>query len=235
MECKVCNSSNNPEVQHKVYKCSDCGHVFINYTEDGIFYHKKLYRSKGHDGTRGDQEIVDGKFTKIFHDRRKPICEKRINYIKQYFDDCESLLDIGAGGGTFLNMVKDKFTISEGTEVSDVCAQNLTNDGYKVYHGAFTQMLIEKSYDLVTCWHVLEHVQDIKLFPEKVYNVTNKHLVLEVPINRKLRNPDINFDGHFHYFTKESIKLLFQDYFDITYIGDGVQMPCLLVKMNKRI
>ena len=234
MQCKVCNSDNNPSISHKAYKCSDCGHVYIDYTGDGIFYHKTLYRSKGHEGTRGGDEVKDGKFTPAFHERRKNICEKRIVKISEYLDTCDSLLDIGAGGGTFLNMVKDKVSIAEGTEVSDICAVNLTNDGYKVYHGAFTQMEIDRSYDLVTCWHVLEHIQDIKSFPEKVHKVTNKHFVFEVPINRKIRNPDNDFDGHYHFFTKKSVEILFGELFDITYIGDGVQMPSLLVKMNKK-
>jgi len=234
MQCKICNSDNNPEIKHKVYKCSDCGHVYVNYTGDGIYYHKTLYRTQGQEGTRGDNEVVDGKFTQAFHDRRIPICEKRIEYIKEYFDTCDSILDIGAGGGTFLNMVKDNFTVVEGTEVSDLCAENLTNKGYTVYHGAFTQMNINRSYDLVTCWHVLEHIQDIKQFPKKAYDVTNKHLVLEVPTNRGLRNPDENFDGHFQYFSEKSMRILFEDLFDITYIGPGVQRPCLLVKMDKK-
>jgi len=233
MQCKVCNSNNNQEIKHKVFKCGDCGHVYVNYTGDGINYHKTLYRAKGQEGTRGDNEVIGGKFTQLFHNRRIPICEKRIEYIKDYFEYCDSILDIGAGGGTFLNMVKDKFSVAEGTEVSDLCAKNLSNDGYTVYHGAFTQMDIKRSYDLVTCWHVLEHIQDIKQFPDKAYDITNKHLVLEVPIDRKLRNPDVNFDGHFHYFTEQSLRILFDRLFEITYIGQGVQRPCLLVKMNK--
>lgn len=234
MQCRVCNSDNNPSVSNKAYKCSDCGHIYIDYSGDGIHYHKTLYRSKGHEGTRGSDEVKDGKFTDAFHDRRRNICERRIQKIQSYLDECDTLLDIGAGGGTFLNMVKDKVSVAEGTEVSDICAQNLTNEGYKVYHGAFTQMDIDKKYDLVTCWHVLEHVQDIKSFPEKVHKITDKHFVFEVPIKRKLRNPDVNFDGHYHYFSEKSIRILFGDLFNITYIGEGVQMPCLLVKMDKK-
>ena len=234
MQCKICNSDNNPEVKHKAYKCSDCGHVYINYTGDGIHYHKVLYRADGQEGSRGSGEVVDGKFTDKFHDRRNGICDNRVKFLSEYFGNVNSLLDIGAGGGTFLSKVKDKIDLVEGTEVSDICVENLTNDGYTVYHGAFTKMDIEKSYDLVTCWHVLEHVQDIQSFPSKAHKVTNKHLILEVPINRSLRNPDVNFDGHFHYFTEKSMRILFEDLFEITYIGPGVQKPCLLVKMVKK-
>jgi len=234
MRCVVCNSENFKSIQHKVFKCDDCKHTYINYDGDGIHYHKVLYRSEGHDGTRGGAEIVDGKFTPQFHSRRDDICNRRVQAIDSEIEEANSILDIGAGGGTFLNKIKDKIDIVEGTEVSDVCNANLTNEGYRVHHGAFTQMNIDKTYDLVTCWHVLEHIQNLKDFPRKAAKVCNKTLIIEVPINRRLRNPDRNFDGHFHYFSKESLEHTFREYFDVEYIKNGIQMPCLLAKFIKR-
>lgn len=234
MNCKVCNSSNNNLIQHKVYKCNECNHTFINYTDDGILYHKELYRKPGQDGTRGNNEVQDGKFTQEFHNRRKTICEKRINKTKEYLLECDSLLDIGAGGGTFLNMAKNYVLEYEATEVSDLCASNLTEYGYKVHHGAFTKMDINRSFDLVTCWHVLEHVEDLPSFLDKAVKVTDKYLIIEVPTNRRLRNPDVNFDGHFHYFSKESISLLFEKHFNFLYLGEGIQNPALLCILQKK-
>jgi len=234
MDCKVCNSSDNILIQHKVYKCNNCKHIFINYTNDGILYHKELYRKPGQDGTRGDNEVLDGKFTEEFHRRRKGICEKRIDKIKNYLLECDSLLDIGAGGGTFLNMAKEYVLEYEATEVSDLCAYNLTEYGYKVHHGAFTKMNLDKSFELVTCWHVLEHVDDLPAFLEKAIKVTEKYLIIEVPVNRRLRNPDIEFDGHFHYFSKESITKLFENDFNFLYLGEGIQNPALLCILQKK-
>lgn len=234
MKCKVCNSENNNLIQHKVYKCQDCKHTFINYTQDGILFHKELYRKPGHDGQRGNNEVKEGKFTQEFHNRRIPICNNRNKKIEHLYSECDSILDIGAGGGTFLNSIKDKFSLVEGTEVSDLCADNLKDLGYTIYHGAFTKMDIGKVYDLVTCWHVLEHVEDLSEYVEKVRKVTGKYLVIEVPTNRRLRNPDTEFDGHFHYFSKESLTKLFESDFDIEYLGDGVQKPCLLAIFKKK-
>lgn len=233
MKCKICNTSNTSEIQNNVFKCSHCNHVYINYVGDGNHYHKVLYRSNG-EGSRGLGEIVDGRFTESFHNRRDEICNKRVKELDEYFTHVDSLLDIGAGGGTFLNKVRQKIKTVEGTEISDVCVENLRRDGYKIYHGSFTEMQIDKKYDLVTCWHVLEHIKDVNLFPSIVHSIVNKYLVLEVPINRKFRNPDIDFDGHFHYFSEDSMRILFQDLFEITYIGPGIQQPCLLVKMLKK-
>jgi len=232
MECIICNGSLN-RIQYKVDRCTNCQHTYIRYDGDGLHYHKTLYRSEGHDGTRGGGEVVDGKFTDTFHQRRHGICLNRIKFLEPILNNVDSILDIGAGGGTFLNMVKDRVNLAEGTEISDICNSNLSSDGYKIYHGAFTQMNIKKTYDLVTCWHVLEHIENLKDFPKKLYDVTGKYAVLEVPINRHLRNPDNNFDGHFHYFSEKSLRLLFEDLFTVDYIKDGVQKPCLQIRLSK--
>lgn len=233
MKCIICGGNTNL-IQYKVTQCEDCKHTYIKYDGDGIHYHKSLYRSKGEEGRRDQTEVVDGVFTDKFHQRRDEICKKRINFLEPIIGKVDSLLDIGAGGGTFLNLIKDRIKEVEGTEVSDICNENLTRDGYKVYHGAFTQMNIEKSYDLVTCWHVLEHIENLADFPKKAAQCTNKYLVLEVPINRRLRNPDVEFDGHFHYFTKESLTKLFEEYFEVDFIIPGVQQPCLLAQFRKK-
>ena len=232
MACIICGGSLT-EIQYKVERCDNCHHNYIRYDGDGLYYHKTLYRSEGHDGTRGGGEVVDGVFTDQFHNRRHNICTNRIKYLEPFLSEVDSILDIGAGGGTFLSLIKDRVSLAEGTEVSDICNSNLTNEGYKVYHGAFTQMEIAKTYDLVTCWHVLEHIENLKDFPAKLHAVTGKYAVLEVPTNRRFRNPDDNFDGHFHYFSEKSLRLLFEDLFTVDYIKEGVQKPCLQIKLSK--
>jgi len=232
--CLICNSSNNPLIKHKTYKCNECGHVFLNYTGDGLLYHKELYRKGSNEGSRGGGEVKEGRFTNKFHERRNEICNKRVAAIEPYLQECKSLLDVGAGGGTFLNKLRGRIDELEATEISDLCVDNLRKDGYVTYHGAFTHMDLPKKYDVVTSWHVLEHVENVKEFPVKAHNVTGKYLIIEVPINRTLRNPDHNFDGHFHYFTKKSLELLFKDHFHILDIRGGIQAPALLAVMESR-
>lgn len=232
--CLICGSENNSIIKHKTYKCSDCGHVFLAYSGDGILFHKELYRKGSNEGNRGSGEVINGRFTEVFHKRRNDMCNRRVDAIKEYLDESYSLLDIGAGGGTFLNKVKDKVASVEATEVSDLCVENLRLDGYTTHHGAFTQMNLDKKYDIVTSWHVVEHIENIQEFATKAAAVTEKYLIIEVPINRTLRNPDVNFDGHFHYFTKRSIEILFRDYFDIVSIKEGIQSPALMAIMKAK-
>lgn len=103
MKCKVCNS-NSVSIQTDVYKCTRCSHVYVDFRGDALEYHKTAYRKNNY-GTRGNGEIKNGVFTESFHKFRKPICESRISKIKHLIDDSDSMFDIGAGGGTFLNTI----------------------------------------------------------------------------------------------------------------------------------
>ena len=225
-----------------VYKCLKCKHTYKDYKGDGLNYHKKEYRNNNH-GTRTNKELKNGLFTQKFHNTRKEICEKRINVIEGFINECDSLLDIGAGGGTFVNLIKDKFSIVECQEISDICVNNLNKLGYPTYHGDFNSLNFNKTYDIVTCWHVLEHIKDVHLFVNKVSKITNKYLVLEVPLIKSkgtrvrniTKNQDKDWDGHYHYFSQESIAELFKNSFHILDLQEpGIQSPSLTVLLKSK-
>ena len=78
-------------------------------------------------------------------------------------------------------MVKDKFLNIDCQEISDVCIKNLKDYRYKVYEGDFNTIEFNKKYDVVTCYHVLEHIQDVNGFLNQVKKITDKYLIIEVP------------------------------------------------------
>ena len=199
--CPVCFSEAMLEVAHEAYQCDECSHIFINYKGDGLSYHKEDYR-KNNFGTRVGSEInPEGKFTESFHNAREDMCVKRVQKVEPFLSYCSTCLDIGAGGGTFALMLKDKTSLKiECQEISDICHSNLINYGFHSYYGDFCSIDFNKQFDLVTCWHVLEHIKDLHAFSDKAAQVCRRRLVLEVPIDRALRNPDQQWDGHYHYF-----------------------------------
>jgi len=220
-----------------VYKCPSCKHVFVDYQDDGLSYHRNEYRTNKH-GNRTTGEVIDGKFTDKFHSVRHHIMKSRCNIIKNIVDDCDSMLDIGAGGGSFVNMVRDRFKHLQidCQEISNLCVNNLIEYGYEnVYHGDINDIDFNKSYDLVTCWHVLEHIKDLHAFVDTVDKITNRYLILEVPIKRRLRYPnDGGWDGHYHYFSEESMRMLFSDKFKhINIETPGIQKPSMTVILQK--
>ena len=133
-------------------------------------------------------------------------------------------------------MVKDKFLNIDCQEISDICISNLKYRGYKVYEGDFNTIEFDKKYDVVTCYHVLEHIKDVNGFLNQVKKVTDKYLIIEVPKCKieipkdfKLRG----WDGHYHYFSEKSLKKLFENSFKIRKLEEGVQTPAIHVIMEK--
>lgn len=233
MNCHCCNGKYN-SIGNNSLQCVDCKHIYVDYKEDGLQYHKDEYRKKF--GTRVENEIKDGKFTEVFHKVRKKICENRISKISDLINKDYTLLDVGAGGGTFINMAKDKFLNIDCQEISTVCIENLKDYGYKVYEGDFNSIEFDKKYDVVTCYHALEHIKDIKGFLLQVKKVTKKFLVIEVPKCKQEIPKDFKkrgWDGHYHYFSEESLKKLFENSFKVRKLEDGVQTPALFTIMEK--
>jgi hypothetical protein len=233
--CPVCLSERMLSVAHEAYQCDECLHTFINYKGDGLNYHKEDYR-KNNFGSRVSSEInSEGEFTENFHKARETMCAKRLQKIKPLLEYCSTCLDIGAGGGTFAKKLKQNSSVDiECQEISDVCIDNLESYGFKTHKGDFCSIDFKKVYDLTTCWHVLEHIKDLNLFSKKAAQACNKYLVVEVPINRTLRNPDNGWDGHYHYFSRRSMAKLFEKNFDILEITEGIQKPALLAVLKNK-
>jgi rubredoxin len=238
--CPVCNvikkfrgSGRMSACAVDAHRCETCAHIFIDYQGDGLNYHKEEYRNNSH-GTRSDFEIEEGRFTKSFHEARRKICEARLREIEPYLTPSLKCLDVGAGGGTFAMALKEKFSIAtECQEISDICFNNLTNYGFKTHRGDFSSIDFNKTYDLVTCWHALEHIKDLRSFSQKAAEICSGLLIIEVPVNRQLKDPNEKWDGHYHFFSERSLPLLFEDNFNLIDIKEGVQSPALLAIFRK--
>jgi rubredoxin len=227
-----------------VYKCDNCDHIYVDYPGSAIKYHKNEYRESGK-GTRTDNEIKGGKFTNNFHNARKDIVNRRSKVLEKRLnlDECKTMLDIGAGGGTFVDKIRNDFPHNfesiECQEVSDICVNNLRQYGYTTYHGDINKLDIDKKYDLVTCWHVLEHINDIATFAKKVNKLVKKYLIIEVPLAKPgnsgyTRIPKLtSWDGHHHFFTEKSMRLLLENYFTKIEVGNAIQNPSLQVICTK--
>ena len=72
---------------------------------------------------------------------------------------------------------------------------------------------------------MLEHIENIDHFLDKVYGMVNKYFSVEIPTlksyytttrTRKLISPTTNnWDGHVHYFSKQSLEIFLNKKFDI--------------------
>lgn len=225
------------EVQgNNTWRCPNCEHIFVNYEESGLEFHKNEWRKK-HGGRGGI------KFDKEFHKLRSVINKKRCNVMIKHLKDlkeCDSLLDMGSGGGSFLLKLKDLnlFKKIEAQEISVDCINYLKELKFKTYEGDFSKIIFPHKYDVLTSWHVMEHVKNVKTLAKKMSEITKKYLIVEVPVAKRGnggydRNPKKTFNGHFHFFTEKSMTLLFKDYFDDYQVHEAIQKPSLQIIFKK--
>jgi len=109
---------------------------------------------------------------------------QRLNGL-QRFPSRGKLLDVGCGEGTFLQLAKDGGWQISGTEVSTYAAKYAAKvSGADIFCGELPDAgYPKKSFDVVTMWHVLEHVRDPNGYLKEVHRILKLDglLVIAVP------------------------------------------------------
>ena len=89
---------------------------------------------------------------------RHTMWSRRVKLI-QGFSTGSKLLDIGTGDGHFLDIARESGFCCEGTEFSNAGKSRAEKLGFKIHFGQLMELnLPADSFDIVTIWHVLEHV-----------------------------------------------------------------------------
>ena len=138
-------------------KCADCGFVFIQNRPDknsiDAYYESSEYISH----TDSDKDLV----AKIYQFVRRWNVAKKYRMIKRYVPH-GSILDIGCGTGDFLNFFREKEWKVAGVEPSNsarAIANKKNND--QIFDESQLEIFDDKSFDVISMWHVLEHVHDL--------------------------------------------------------------------------
>jgi 2-polyprenyl-3-methyl-5-hydroxy-6-metoxy-1,4-benzoquinol methylase len=189
-ECIVCGGYVMQKIASN--ECSRCGHS------------AKL------DAPKIDYRALSGRNLNYKLLKRK--VESRIQYCDKYLKSARSLLEVGSAEGDFINAVKERYQIEEvtGVEPSLDSLSIKTSCNIKVYSDIMA-IDTDKTFEIITCFHVLEHVRDIIGFVrEMVKRLTdNGYLVLEVP---NKNGADWKFSDsnkeHIHRFTYGSLAIV---------------------------
>jgi SAM-dependent methyltransferase len=129
--------------------------------------------------------------------------------------DAPRVLDFGSATGDFLVKLKERrpgahiVGIEPGTNFSHLYARRL--DGL---YGSLEELPADAEFDLITSWHVLEHLHD----PVTTLAALRKHLAptgliaIEVPNLEKIgKNPRGFHVGHLYYFTPTTLTKAFEN------------------------
>ena len=106
---------------------------------------------------------TDGKrtlFEKMYHFIKRKAIRNKVKLINSYQPVKGRILDIGAGTGDFLLECKNQNWDILGFEPNDKAKGIAIGKGIKF--GDTIEKLESNSFDVITMWHVLEHVPDVE-------------------------------------------------------------------------
>mgnify|MGYP003526367480 FL=1 len=106
---------------------------------------------------------TDGKrtlFEKMYHFIKRKAIRDKVSLINSYQPLKGRILDIGAGTGDFLLEAKNQNWDILGIEPNDKVKGIAVGKGIKF--GDTIEKLESNSFDVITMWHVLEHVPDVE-------------------------------------------------------------------------
>ncbi len=134
-------------------QCAVCGLVFLNPQPDP----KELLRYYGRDYYGGGGQ----KFGRGIEALRLFFALSRVYRLKRYLPRVGRALDIGCGQGAFLRLLRREGWEVQGTELAEEPACRARQAGIPVLLGEIQEgQFGEGSLDLVTLWHVIEHLRD---------------------------------------------------------------------------
>ena len=179
MSCYLCNSKNyfkrsgsvRDDSNIDILECSVCGLVYLSslshikeghYEESGMHsaelkIEKWLQESKEDDNRR--YEFVKGKIAN------------------------KTLLDFGCGAGGFIEIVKQYAKKVSGIELEKALQPSFKKRGLKVFPNMLEAQKEGLKYDLITAFHVVEHLHNPKRVLKELSKLLNEEgeMIIEVP------------------------------------------------------
>ena len=200
-----------------IQKCTSCGFHFTNPipSEDAIGAYYKSEDYVSHSSTN------KGLVNKLYNLVRTITLGKKVSLIRSHSKG-NSVLDIGSGTGHFLNACKQNGLVVQGLE-PDNDARTFAKDNFDLDLEPLDNLLaIESdSKDVITMWHVLEHVYHLKRDIGQITRVLKQDGALFIAV------PNMNsYDAkvykeywaaydvprHLYHFQENTIKQLFSQF-----------------------
>jgi len=155
-------------------------------------------------------------FDKVYQRVRKHTLQKKLSLINSFVFTDKKVLDIGSGTGDFLSTCKNNDWKVFGVEPSKEARTISKKNGVDAVNDL--SLLTEDNFDVITLWHVLEHVENLLEYIEVLKGKLKPDGVLIIAV------PNYNsFDAsyykehwaafdvprHLWHFSQESIRKLF--------------------------
>jgi 2-polyprenyl-3-methyl-5-hydroxy-6-metoxy-1,4-benzoquinol methylase len=200
-----------------IVRCNSCGFKFTNPRPKekylGRYYKSEDYVS--HSNTK------KGFINKTYQAVRKYTLLKKLQLISKYFKT-GNILDIGCGTGEFLDTCKKAKWSTLGIEPDeDARKMAIQNFGLNVKEEDELKNLQDGSFEIITMWHVLEHVPKLNERIEELKRLIkpNGIIIIAVPNSdsfdaNKYKEDWAAYDvpRHLYHFNPKDIETLFKNH-----------------------
>jgi len=152
----------------------------------------------------------------LYQTVKKYSLKKKVGLVRSMQKDGNKILDIGAGTGDFLFQAKSKKWDVEGVEVNPAARKLAKEKGVELKDTL--NQVTDQKYDVITLWHVLEHIPNLEETIRQIENLIapGGTILIAVPNYKSFDSKyydsfwaAYDVPRHLWHFSKESMNLLF--------------------------
>lgn len=174
---------------------------------------------------------------KVYQTVKKIALKRKLELINKYANTSKTILDIGCGTGEFLITARKNNWNTLGVEINDEARNKSSKKNITTYK--FIEEVKSSQFNIITLWHVLEHLKDLNGTITKISSLldTDGTLIIAVP---NYKSYDANYykeywaaydtPRHLWHFSQKSISTIFKNhnlkvvrtlpmYFDSYYVS----------------
>jgi len=139
----------------------------------GDYYKSEDYISH----TDSKKSLLD----KVYQSVKNITLKRKLKLINSFNTSTKNILDVGAGTGDFLNVCKNNSWTVFGTE-PDLGAREIAEKKGIILQKDLSKIKNQK-FDVITLWHVLEHVENLQEYISTLNNLLSDdgRLIIAVP------------------------------------------------------
>ena len=185
--CPICGNANRTIIskfdrRFKILphsKCDECSlvrHEFMLSDEQLAEYYSKSYRN--------DYQWVNSGPTSKHIEKRVSEAKTRLNKLQPHLKKYPKVLDFGCGSGEFIDLMQESGALASGFEPGNLYASYAREQkGLDVQNCGWENYECKKKLDVVTAFHVFEHLTDpLRAFKKAISWLNLSGLIyIEVP------------------------------------------------------
>ncbi len=158
-------------------------------------------------------------FDRLYQWVKRYSISKKLQLIDNQIDKRKTLLDVGAGTGDFVKQANARGFVVEGIEPNDKARSNARQKGV-ILHPKLGD-IADRKFQIITLWHVLEHLPNLNGQIENLNNLLEPNGVLFIAVPN-FKSFDAAYYGkywaaydvprHLWHFSKKAISKIIENY-----------------------